>query len=131
MGTTQPTGSQIKELMNSPDDKTFVMINLLKFKKVTETGEPGKTAYQRYEKNALPFVLEVGGRPLWVGKVDQVFIGTSADEWDQVMLIEYPSRKAFLHMISLPEYQKIHHDREIALENSALLASGTVFKGGI
>ena len=131
MGTTQPTGSQLKDLMNSTDDRPFVMINLLKFKKATDSGEPGKAAYQRYEKNVFPLLLEAGGRPLWIGAVGEVFIGTPDDAWDQVMLIEYPSRAAFLKMISRPEYQKVHHDREIALENSVLLAAGTVMKAGI
>jgi hypothetical protein len=35
---------QIKELMNSPDKKTVVMFNLLKFKKITESGERGREA---------------------------------------------------------------------------------------
>jgi uncharacterized protein (DUF1330 family) len=128
MGTVNPTGSQIKELMESADDKPFVMVNLLKFREKTETGETGREAYDRYGRNTLPILAEIGARVLWFGSVDQVFIGAEHDRWDQVLLVQYPSRKAFLNMISRPDYTKVHHDREMALENSALLASTPVLQ---
>lgn len=77
-------------------------------------------------ENVAPLLDEAGGRLLWLGDIDDVFIGTSRDEWDRVMLVEYPSRKAFLDMISRPEYLKVHEDREAGLETSALLAGKTV-----
>lgn len=129
MGAIQPTGEQIKELAAARDDRPVVMINLLKFKKVTDAGEPGRAAYDRYGRNVLPILSGLGARVVWLGSVDQVFIGTPDDRWDQVMLVEYPSRKAFLAMISDPEYQRIHRDREAALEDSALIASTTVIGG--
>jgi uncharacterized protein (DUF1330 family) len=126
MGNVSPTGKQIKELMDSPDDKPVVMVNLLKFKKTTETGEEGRKAYDRYGRNTMPILKEIGARVLWLGSVKQVFIGGEYDYWDQVLLVEYPSRKAFLQMIARPDYVQIHKDREMALENSALLATDPV-----
>jgi uncharacterized protein (DUF1330 family) len=123
MGTVSPTGKQIKELMNSTDEKPVVMVNLLKFKKITESGEQGREAYERYGRNTMPILKEIGARVLWLGAVKEVFIGGEYDYWDEVLIVEYPSRKAFLQMISRPDYLQIHKDREIALENSALLAT--------
>jgi len=102
----------------------------LKFKKKAgESSETGVNAYNRYMEKAAPFLEEAGGRLLWLGDVDDVFIGTFRDGWDRVMLVEYPSRKAFLDMISRPEYLKVHEDREAGLETSALLAGKTVISG--
>jgi uncharacterized protein (DUF1330 family) len=126
MGNVSPTGKQIKELMNSADDKPVVMVNLLKFRKITESGEEGRKAYERYGRNIMPILQEIGARVLWLGSVKQVFIGGEYDYWDEVLLVEYPSRKVFLQMISRPDYLEIHKDREMALENSALLASKPV-----
>ncbi len=128
MKNIMPTETQLFEFSNAPDEGPFVMINLLKFKRNEENGmEQGLEAYDRYGKKVLPLMGKVGAKVLWLGSVDLVFIGASADEWDQVLLVEYPSRKAFLEMISMPEYDKAHHDREAALENSALLASKTLY----
>jgi uncharacterized protein (DUF1330 family) len=123
MGTVSPTSKQIKELMNSADDKPVVMVNLLKFKKITESGEEGRKVYERYGLNTTPILKEIGARVLWLGSVKQVFIGGEYDYWDEILLVEYPSRKVFLQMISRPDYMQIHKDREMALENSALLAT--------
>jgi uncharacterized protein (DUF1330 family) len=126
MGNVNPTREQIEELKNSADDKPVVMVNLLKFKKTTETGEQGRKAYDRYGRNTMPILKEIGARVLYLGSVKQVFIGGEYDYWDQVLLVEYPSRKAFLQMIARPDYMQIHKDREMALENSALLATEPV-----
>ena len=126
MGNVSPTGKQFEELKNSADDKPVVMVNLLKFKKTTETGEEGRKAYDRYGRNTMPILKEIGARVLYLGSVKQVFIGGEYDYWDQVLLVEYPSRKVFLRMIALPDYVQIHKDRELALENSALLATDPV-----
>ncbi len=128
MGSIQPTQGQIKELMTGVDEGPVVMVNLLKFREKTETGEPGRTAYERYGRAAIPFLAEIGARVLWYGSVGQVFIGADKDRWDEVLLVEYPSRKAFLTMISRPDYMKIHGDREAALEDSALLVTSTLVK---
>ena len=130
MGTVSPTSKQIKELISSADDKPVVMVNLLKFKKITESGEEGRKVYERYGRNTMPILQEIGARVLWLGSVKQVFIGGEHDVWDEVLLVEYPSRKVFLQMISRPDYMQIHKDREMALENSALLATKPIVNLG-
>jgi uncharacterized protein (DUF1330 family) len=128
MKTLTPTREQIEELMKCPDEGKFVMINLLKFAGGKNKGSgAGQEAYGRYAKAVAPMLEKIGGRLLWMGSVNHVFIGMSEDKWDMVLLVEYPSRKAFIQMISTPEYLDAHKYREAALENSALLASSTVF----
>ena len=69
------------------------MINLLKFKETTEDKkETGQEAYTRYMMNVAPLLEKVGGRLLWMGSVKQIFIGTDTDNWDRVLLVEYPRK---------------------------------------
>jgi uncharacterized protein (DUF1330 family) len=116
----------MREISELTDTGPIVMVNLLKFR---ETGankkESGEGAYTRYMINVAPLLEKAGGRLVWMGSVKQVFIGADTDHWDRVMLVEYPSCKAFLDMISAPEYLEVHKDREAGLETSALLMTKT------
>lgn len=114
---------ELQKFMQQPDNGAVVMINLLKFKKTTESGEPGIASYFRYMQNAAPFLAKVGGKLLWHGVADQYIIAGQDDRWDRVLLVEYPSRAAFLQMISMPEFQAIQHDRTAALEDTVLIAA--------
>lgn len=126
MSQVHPSSQQMKEFAALADMGPIVMINLLKFRKTAENGkESGEAAYARYMINVAPLLEKTGGRLLWMGSVKQVFIGADSDQWDRVMLVEYPSKQAFLDMISAPEYQEVHKDREAGLENSALLMTKT------
>ena len=66
-----------------------------------------------------------GGTVLWMGKPQQVLIGATEDEWDAVALVQYPSRKEFVAMVSTPEYEKAHEHREAGLERTVLIACST------
>jgi len=126
MSQVQPSAQQMKDLSALSDTGPIVMVNLLKFRETAVNGkESGDKAYTRYMFNVAPLLEKAGGRLLWMGLVKQVFIGTDMDNWDRVLLVEYPSRQAFLDMISKPEYQKVHQDREAGLETSALLVAKT------
>jgi uncharacterized protein (DUF1330 family) len=107
---------QFREMIKNPSDKPVVMLNLLKFKK-----EGGKESYLRYIKEAGRFIEEVGGKLLLLSKPKELLNGTQT--WDLLMLVKYPSRKAFLTMVNNPEYLKIHRFREEALEDAVLYAT--------
>jgi uncharacterized protein (DUF1330 family) len=92
------------------------MLNLLKFK------EGGSEAYERYGDAVTGMVEERGGRLLWSGRAEQILIGDPAADWDVVALVEYPSRAAFIEMVSSPGYLEAHADREAALERTIVVA---------
>lgn len=117
---------ELKSFAQCPDDQPVVMINLLKFKTTTESGESGEAVYTRYAQNAAPFVAEVGGKLLWQGKADHYLVGDEEDRWDKVLLVEYPSRAAFLQMIQFPKFQEVQKERLAALECTVLIASTSV-----
>ena len=97
----RPNKEQFVELASSPDEGPVVMLNLLKFKARAE-GEDGSgaDAYKRYGEAAVKMVEEQGGRVLWQGRADQILIGDPEQDWDSVVLVEYPSRKAFIEMVT-------------------------------
>jgi uncharacterized protein (DUF1330 family) len=107
----------------STDDGPVVMLNLLKFKEVATGGGTGSASYNRYGDSVTKMVEERGGRVLWSGRVDQVLIGDeAANGWDAIALVEYPSRQAFIDMVTDDTYQKSHGHREGGLADTVLIA---------
>jgi uncharacterized protein (DUF1330 family) len=104
---------QLKKLKHNPNQEAVVMLNLLKFKP-----NGGLESYKQYIQAASPFVEAVGGKTIYLGKPDELLNGD--ETWDLMMLVQYPSRAAFLDMANDPEYIKIHAYREEAVESDAL-----------
>ncbi len=116
MSPVNMNADQFKEMLKNPSESPVVMLNLLKFK-----ADGGAAAYARYAKEADKFVAGVGGKMIYLGKAKELLNGD--EKWDVVMLVQYPSRKAFLKMANDPEYLKIHKYREEALEQAVLYAT--------
>jgi len=125
LNQVQPSQEQLAELMAYPKDTPVVMVNIIKFKGITDSNETGQEAYARYYKNVLPFVANSNAKLIWKGVVASTVIGDSKDQPDMIFLVEYPSVNDFLGMVSNPEYQKIANDRTIALEYGGLIACKT------
>lgn len=126
----KPTRDQIKALVNSELETPVVMLNLLKYaeKAAGEQQMSGEESYARYGDEVRQHLEKVGGKLLWRGRVDSVVIGDEADGWDEVLLVEYPSRKAFLQMTSTQEYEKTGEHRTRALADSRLIAMTERFR---
>jgi uncharacterized protein (DUF1330 family) len=120
-----PTQEQIQALIDSPLDTPVVMLNLVKFAERAVGGnEPqsGRDSYARYGERMRAMLEKTGARVLFQGRADSVVIGGDADDWDAVILVEYPSRKAFLEMTASPQYRDVSKDRTAALADSRLIA---------
>ncbi len=123
MGAIKPNKSQFMELAQAPDEGPVVMLNLLKFKARADNAEgSGASEYAKYGEAAVQMVESRGGKVLWMGRADQILIGDAEESWDSVALVQYPSRKDFLEMVSTPEYEKAHEHRESGLERTVLIA---------
>ncbi len=81
----------------------------------------GREAYLRYGAAVAPMLASIGARILYSGRATQLLVGEAT--WDAVILVEYPSRQAFLQMISTPEYLTAHAERERGLERTVLYAT--------
>jgi uncharacterized protein (DUF1330 family) len=118
-----PNRDQFAALMTAPDEGPVVMLNLLKFKPRSATGDvTGNQEYRRYGDAAVEMIEARGGKVLWTGRADQVLIGNPEEDWDAVLLVQYPSRAAFVEMVTTPEYDKAHEHREAGLERTIVIA---------
>ena len=128
-----PTKDQIQALLDSDLDAPVVMLNLLKFAERSGSengneGGSGRDSYARYGDRVRSMLEKVGGRILWQGRADSVVIGGEADNWDAVILVEYPSRQAFLEMTSSPKYEDVSKDRTAGLADSRLIAMTELYR---
>lgn len=89
------------------------MLNLLEFEP-----EGGRERYAEYGAAVAPLLERAGGRVVHAGEADPVLLGDGS--WDMVLLVEYPSRRAFLEMVGSEEYLAIAHLRTEALARGEL-----------
>lgn len=123
-----PVPDQIQQLMAGPPDQPVVMVNLLTFKPradAPDEGLSGEEAYRRYAAPMQELIASRGCRLLWSGRVDSQVIGTGADVFHFVALVEYPSRQAFLAIATDPHVQDIGKHRTAGLEGQWLIATTT------
>lgn len=130
MGTLAPSDAQIRALVDMPDDGSpIVMLNLLRYRALADyaanPGEApcsGREAYGRYAKAVASCLESVGASIVSAGAALATVIGPPDERWDDVLLVRYPSRAAFLGMIASEGYRAIAHHRTAAVEDSRLVA---------
>lgn len=122
MPSLDPSSDQFQRLLDSSDDGPVVMINLLRYAEQASdgSGRTGREAYGDYGAAVIPMVFALGGSIELMGEVAPSFIAPADEEWDDVVLIRYPNRAAFVGMISSPEYQAVMHHRTAGLADSRL-----------
>lgn len=124
-GAIHPEPDAIAAFASMDWDGPVNMVNLLKFadKASYDDGTEctGREAYATYGGLTGPFLQSVGGKPIFRGDVAMTLIGEASEDWDEVIIVQYPSKDAFIEMTSNPDYLAISHHRTAALARSALL----------
>lgn len=92
-----PSEEQLARIRDIDLNGPVIMINLLRF-----DPDGGAEASREYVQAAGPHLARVGATLRYAGDVAATFIGD--DEWDEALLVEYPSKQAFLDMTSAPDY---------------------------
>lgn len=131
MASIEPDAERLEAFLQGLDEEgPIVMVNLLRYRERAAypdgfEAEPcsGREAYQRYSEVALRTVSEVGGDLVYLGQVAVSVIAPPGEEWDDVALVRYPSRRAFFEMISRADYQAGAVHRSAALADSRLIAT--------
>jgi uncharacterized protein (DUF1330 family) len=95
------------------DEEPVMMLNLLRF-----LPDGGRERYAEYGEAVAPLLQAAGARVVFAGDPDPPLIGE--DPWDMVLLVEYPSRRAFLEMVGSEAYREIEHLRAEALVTGEL-----------
>jgi len=101
------------DLSRRADEGPVTMLNLLSFR-----AEGGRERYTEYGAAVVPLVERVGGRVVFQGEAAPVLLG--GESWDLIVLVEYPTRRAFLDMVQSSDYQAIAHLRTEALARGEL-----------
>jgi uncharacterized protein (DUF1330 family) len=104
----------VEALSVLPDEAPVVMLNLMRFREKSLDGHgSGWDAYLRYSALAIKLIRARGGTISWTGTAEAVALGVAADNrWDYVALVRYPSRAAFIDMMTSPEYAQANVERE-------------------
>lgn len=132
---TEPTPAQLQRFLTGmqPDDGPLVMVNLNRYRDHAQypadatvdepTDVSGREAYQRYSDIAIKAIVEVGARVLWGSHPQDAgpLMGDDErDAWDAILCVWYPSRAAFLQMVSIDWYQASLVHRRAALERAVV-----------
>ncbi len=99
--------------------ESVVIVDLLDF-----SDDGGATAYARdFEQPASAMIAALGGRTIWKARPDTVVRGQAGDAWSALELVAYPSRSAFIELVTSSDYRALLDARDAALKRSAVLAA--------
>ena len=122
-----PTADRIADLAVDSSDQPLVMLNLLKFRERAQYADgrtselSGRDAYMLYATKMQKLVEREGGRFLFTGEARSLVIGTVADMWDVVALVEYPSSTIFTRIVTSPEVAELGRHRVAGLAGQLLI----------
>ena len=109
-----PTGRDMKAFLAEAPDEPVTMLNLLRFV------DGGAARYAEYlahfRRTAAPFGAEI----VYYGHGRSPVVAEPGQAWDAVLLVRYPSRKAFSDMVRDPDYQAGTHLRSGSLFEAVL-----------
>ena len=129
MPSINPSREQLAHFaQHMPDETPILMLNLLRYRDAAaypdDSGHApcsGREAYKRYSRTALNKVQAVGGSVELLATAHVALIAPAEEQWDEVLLVRYPSKSAFLSMLADPEYQAATVHRTAALADSRLV----------
>lgn len=106
---------QLRDFAMKDDGRPVYMVNLMRYHPKTLPGLPAgfigtpAAANKNYEESVLPIALREGAYPIFIGNAygrNVMGNDVSEDNWSRVILMRYPSRRAFLELLSDPKYQE-------------------------
>ncbi len=106
------------------------MLHLLKFRERASyedgraTDLTGADAYQLYLGDLVDRVQSVGGQLVLSKTAQYLVLGQAEDLWDTVLVIDYPSKEAFVEVVTSPEMLESGVHRRAGLEGQLLIALG-------
>lgn len=129
MPTIDPRPGQMKAALAAvPPGVPIIMLNLLRFREKAEYPNQsseltGRQAYEIYLENANKHVHAVGGEVMLHANAYTGIIAPEDEQWDEMLLVRYPSIEKFVAMVMNPDYQKFTVHRTAAIADSRLVAT--------
>ena len=96
-----------------------VIVELLEF--VDAEHDP---VYQNdFARPELALIRALGGEGLWRAGVGEVVTGQASDAWSMLDVVRYPSRAAFIELVTSADYRALGGVRDAAVKRGALFAA--------
>jgi uncharacterized protein (DUF1330 family) len=95
------------------DEGPIMMLNLLKFV------PDGESVYLEYSEANAPLFERFGVELIVAATVGEAIVGR--DHWDQMTLVRYPTRRAFIDMLNTELFWKNEGIRARSIEDSELI----------
>ena len=105
------------------------MVHLLRFKDRAEysdgrdTDLTGADAFALYRQRMIEKATSVGGHLVFSASVGHLVLGEVEDLWDDILIVEFPSKEAFVETISAPELADWSVHRRAGLAGQLLIAT--------
>ncbi len=117
MSTVQATLTQadLDRFLAEDDDKPVAMLNLLRFQP-----DGGRERYFEYVNMLGPLIGRYGVEIIYAGDGGTPLVAKPGQAWDSVVLVRYPTRRAFADMIADPDYAAANAVRVSALVEAVL-----------
>jgi hypothetical protein len=116
---------RLRTWLEGDDGKPFYMLNLMRYYAELRRfpGAPDfegtpRESNARYEAAAKWMLLRIGGYPAFAGTPhgrNLLEHDPALDDWDRVILVRYPSRRAFMKLLTHPAYPAIEPYKLMAL----------------
>lgn len=117
---------RLRKWAEADDGEPVHMLNLMRYFPAVRA-LPGTPAFagtpeesnRIYEDRATPLALKAGAIPLFAGSVhgeNVIGFTPAVDHWGRVLVVRYPSRRAFLDLVTDPNYAPIAHYKLAALD---------------
>ena len=110
----------MKLATTAPDEDGPVwMVNLMKYKEVTEYADGRKSAVSGREADDIyapvDVLSDIGAQIVFVADVDQQLLGDSPI-WDRVAVVKYPTRRSFIEMQTRPDFKDKHAHKDAGMD---------------
>ena len=125
------TNVDMQALLDQDIEGSITMVHLLKYNATAkyadgrETKLTGAGAYDIYRGKMIERATSAGGRLVLSGNVRHLVLGDVEDMWDEVMVVEFPSKEAFVDIISSPAMAEWGVHRRAGLAGQLLIATTT------
>ena len=119
----------LQTFLDQEAEGSVAMVHLLKFKARAEYADgretelTGAEAYGLCRREMVQRVTSSGGRLVFSGQVSHLVLGEVEEMWDEVMVVEFPSKEAFVEIISSPEIAESGVHRRAGLAGQLLIAT--------
>jgi uncharacterized protein (DUF1330 family) len=128
--------ARLRAWAEADDGKPFYNLELMRYYDQLRTF-PGAPDFQgtpeqsnaRYEKSMPRLLLKIGGYPMVGGSTQGKNLMTyepDLDDWSRVLMVRFPSRRAFLSLLADPAYGPLQPYKMMALKVVLVPVSGEV-----